>query len=84
MNIKNTNQSRITIDISKDIHKQLKTIAAIKGKSMRTIVIESIEKYLYSENIPNKQTLKAIKKAEEGKDLFKAKNIKDLFKKLGI
>ena len=84
MNTKGSNQSRITIDISKDIHKQLKTIAAIKGKSMRKIVIESITKYLFSENIPNKETLKAIKNAEEGKDLFKAKNINDLFKKLGI
>jgi len=76
--------SRITIDIPKESHKKLKTLAAIQGKSMREMVIESIEKNLLNPKMPNKTTLKAIKNVEEKKGLIKAKNTKDLFKKLGI
>ncbi|MBU4269992.1 hypothetical protein KJ644_02120 [Candidatus Dependentiae bacterium] len=76
--------SRITIDIPRESHKKLKTLAAIQGKSMREIVLESIEKNLLNPKIPNKKTLQAIKHVEEKKGLVKAKNAKDLFKKLGI
>jgi hypothetical protein len=38
--------SRITIDLPADLQKKLKTLAALQQKSMRTIVIESIEKEL--------------------------------------
>ena len=76
--------SRITIDIPKVDHKKLKAIAAILGKSMKEIVIESIEEYLSSSKIPNKKTLKAIADTQEGKGLIKTKDAQDLFKKLGI
>jgi hypothetical protein len=79
-----TNLSRITIDIPKIHHKKLKALAAILGKSMKEIVIESIEAHIQSTDIPNKQTLKAIKNVEAGKNLVAAKNLDDLFKKLGI
>ncbi len=74
--------SRITIDMPKIDHKKLKAISALLGKSMRELVIESIREHLYK--YPNKETLRAIENVEKGKDLTKAKNIKDLFKKLGI
>ena len=76
------NFSRITIDMPKIDHKKLKAISALLGKSMRELVIESIREHLYK--YPNKETLRAIENVEKGKDLTKAKNIKDLFKKLGI
>lgn len=38
--------SRISIDIPMNLQKKLKASAAIHGKSMREIVIESIEKQL--------------------------------------
>lgn len=74
--------SRITVDIPKVDHKKLKAMAAIRGTSMRKIIIESIE--LYSENFPNEETIKAIREAEDEKNLVRAKDIKDFFKKLGI
>jgi predicted DNA-binding protein len=40
--------SRMTIDIPKKSHKQLKALSVVLGKSMREIVIESIEDYLHS------------------------------------
>jgi len=76
--------SRITIDIPMVDHKRLKALAAILGKSMRDIVIDSIEKHLNNIKIPNKETLQAIAHIESGKNLVKAKDTKDLFKKLGI
>lgn len=42
----NKEQSRLTIDITPDLHKALKIAAAERGVSMRQLVIEAItEKY---------------------------------------
>ncbi|MBA3752363.1 hypothetical protein H0X06_06270 [Candidatus Dependentiae bacterium] len=76
--------SRITIDIPTEDHKKLKALAAILGKSMREIIMESIEKHLYSSKAPNKKTCKVIADAQKGKGLTTAKDAEDLFKKLGI
>lgn len=83
MNVKK-DISRMTIDIPKKSHKQLKALSAVLGKSMREIVLESIEDYLHTVKLPNKTTLKAIEDVENGTDLIKAKSVKDLFKKLGL
>ena len=85
MNIRtNEDVSRMTIDIPKKSHKQLKTLSALLGKSMREIVVESIEDYLHTAKVPNKKTLKAIKDADNRKNLIEAESAEDLFKKLGI
>lgn len=76
--------SRMTIDIPKESHKQLKAVSAVLGKSMREVVLESIEDYLQNVKLSNKKTLKAIQDVESGADLTEAKNLKDLFKKLGL
>jgi len=76
--------SRITIDIPKMDHKKLKAIAALTGKSMREIVIKSIEEHLKAAKILNKETRKAIEDIEKGKGLTKTAGASDLFKKLGI
>ena len=76
--------SRMTIDIPQKSHKQLKTLSAVLGKSIREIVTESIEDYLHRVKLPNKKTLKAIQDIENGTNLTKTKSVKDLFKKLGI
>ncbi len=90
MNIKRDEMSRITIDIPTVDHKRLKAIAAILGKTMRDIVVISIEEHLHKvklpgkEKKPNKKTLEAMRNIEEGKNLVEAKDAEDLFKKLGI
>ena len=76
--------SRITIDIPVADHRRLKALAAVLGKSMRDIVVDSIEEYLHKVKIPNKKTLQAIANIEAGKDLVQAEDLEDLFKKLGI
>ena len=77
-------RSRITVDIPKKDHQKLKAMAAALGKSMREVVIESIELHIHSAKKPNKKTLKALADIEKKKGLVKAKNAADLFKKLGI
>jgi len=76
--------SRITLDIPKVDHKRLKALAAILGKSMREIVIESIEERLSKSTITNPETLQAIENIENRKGLVEVESPEDLFKKLGI
>ena len=63
------NFTRITIDMLPQEHKRLKALAALQGKSMREIVLQSIDSYIA--NITEKTQLD-VEKAEK------------LFKNLGI
>jgi hypothetical protein len=74
----------MTLDIPEEDHKRLKALAAILGKSMREIVANWIHEHLYSANMPNKETLRAMESIEKGRDLVSADDTKDLFRKLGI
>lgn len=57
MNNKN-NLSRLSIDLPLNLQKKLKALAALHGKSMREIVIESIEIQLHKlENMTAKSYL---------------------------
>ena len=78
------NLFRMTIDIPVEDHKRLKALSAVLGKSMRELVSDWIHGNLYSDNVPNAETLKAIESIEKGKDLVEAKDAQDLFRKLGI
>ena len=79
-----TNSTRISIDIPKAMHKKLKDTATFLGKSMREIIIESIEGYIVKSKSLNKKILKLIEETEKGIGLIKCKDTNDLFKKLGI
>ena len=88
MSTKNDNLSRITIDLPVESHKRLKVLSSILGRSMRDIVVESINERLEMEcsysHIPNDETIKAIEETRKGKNLVNCKDINDLFEKLGI
>ncbi len=77
-------QSRMTIDIPEEDHKRLKALAALRGETMREIIVGWIQENLYSSNSPNAATLKAIEKVEKREDLVRCDDIDDLFEKLGI
>lgn len=79
-----SNLFRMTLDIPAEDHKRLKALAAVLGKSMRELVADWIHGNLYSENVPNAETLKVMSDIEKGKDLVKSKDIQDMFRKLGI
>jgi predicted DNA-binding protein len=44
-----TNTIRVSLDMSNDYHKHLKAIAALQGKTIRQIILESIEKCLFTQ-----------------------------------
>lgn len=46
-----TNLSRMTIDLSVEEHKQFKAMAAFLGKTMRELVVESIQKQIQANHI---------------------------------
>jgi len=63
--------SRIIVEMPKEQHRRLKSRAAMLGKSMKDIILESLEateECLQSDHYPNKTTLKAVEDAKS--DLF--------------
>lgn len=86
--IANDNLSRITIDLPIESHKRLKVLSSVLGRSMRDIVVETINERLKTEcpysHTPNEETIKTIKETRKGKNLVKCKDLNDLFDKLGI
>jgi hypothetical protein len=91
MNTKNETM-RLTIEIPKMYHKKLKSFAAMRGTSMREVIMTSTDFLMNkaAENTygcmrshePNEETIKVIEEARRGEGLIKAKNFKDLLKKL--
>ncbi len=76
--------TRMTIDVPARQHRRLKAIAALRGVPMKQIVLECIDKELYSQNIPNGETLKVFQETDEGKNLYHYEDVDEMFKKLGI
>lgn len=52
---KKQNLSRITIDILEEDHKKFKVLAATLGKSMKELVVESIQKHIKENQILDKK-----------------------------
>lgn len=90
MKNKNDNITRLSLDLPIKSHKELKTLAALTGKSIRDLFLEAIPWIMetnechLSKHIPNEETLESIKNIEEGKNLTEYKNVDDLFKKFGM
>jgi len=84
---RNNEISRIIIEMPKTQHTKLKMRAAMLGKSMKEIILDALEltdACLQSNHYPNKETLKALKDIEEGKNLTKYESLEDFAKKLGL
>lgn len=75
---------RLTVDLSLKDHKVLKAFCAFLHISMKDFVSDLIHKKIYSKNVPNPETLEAMKEAEEGIDVIECDDINDFYNKLGI
>jgi len=83
MNTKNAT-TLVSLKMSKEFHKRLKTAAALTGFSMTDIILLALDAWhecFESKHLPNKSTLKSLKNIEEGKNIFEALSVEDLFKK---
>lgn len=71
---------RTTLDIGVEEHRKLKAIAALKGVSLRELVMSCVrEKY---EKVPNEETMEAFRQSEAGEELTEYKTVKDMLKKI--
>ena len=75
--------SRLSIEVPTKTHKQIKTIAALNGLTVKDFVLSCLNEVLFSSNNLNKETLKAFEETDKGKGLITCKDVGDLFEKLG-
>ncbi len=89
--MKNEETVRLTLEIPKKYHRKLKSFAAMHGKTIKEVVVDSTGYIMAQEekaqkcdrcHEPNEETIRVLEEARQGKGLVKAKDIKDLFKKL--
>lgn len=76
--------SRLSIEMPANQHKQLKTIAALNGVTVKELVLSCLNTHILSSNVPNKETLKAFEETDRGEGLITCKDIGDLFEKLDL
>jgi hypothetical protein len=76
--------SRMTIDMPQELHKKLKAVAALKGVSLRELVLNCLRENILSENIPNEKTRLVFKETESRKNLVHFKDVEELIETLGI
>ena len=78
--------SRINIEIPDSEHQKLKIIAAINSMPIKEFVLDAVREkiriQLYKQ--PNDETLQAFRETDTGIGLTRHKNIKALFKDLGL
>jgi len=82
--------TRLTLDLLKKAHTELKALALLTGKTMRDLFLEAIphiketNKCLLHEHIPNRETLASMKNIEEGTNVYEIDSVQELLKKAGI
>lgn len=86
VNMRNTEKTRISIEMPKIEHKKLKALAAFEGVSLKELFLDCIrERYFetHEKKEPNNETLKVIKETEENKNLIYCDDFDDFKRKLG-
>ncbi len=87
--MKNEETVRLTLEIPKKYHRKLKSFAAMHGKTIKEVVLDSTGYVMAQEeqieeckrcHEPNEDTIKVIEEMLQGKNIARAKDIKDLFK----
>lgn len=76
--------TRMTIDLPYEAHRRLKAIAALRGVTMKAIILECLSRELYSDNVPNEMTQKVFRDSDQNKNVNYYKDINDLRTRLGL
>ena len=74
--------SRISFDVSKQEHQEIKILASLSNTTIKNLFMESLKNFKKT-NL-NKSTIKAIKELEARTSIKKFKSSKELFKNLEI
>lgn len=74
--------SKLTLDIPASEHRRIKMAASMMGTTMKDLMLLSFE--VFMKRKLNKVTEKALKLAEQGKNLKKFNSLDELFEDLGI
>lgn len=74
--------SRISFDVSKQEHQEIKILASLSNTTIKNLFMESLKNF--KKHNLNKSTIKAIKELEAGTSVEKFKSSKDLYKNLEI
>lgn len=86
----NNEVTRMIVELPKNLHRRAKAIAALKGMSIKQLLIaglnqqleESLECLECKDREFNKETVKVMEEVRRGEGIVEAKDIKDLLKKL--
>jgi DNA-damage-inducible protein J len=79
-------RARITPDLKSEVEGILKKLGLTTTEAINLFFsqVKLHRGIPFEIRIPNKTTLKTLKKTDEGKELVKCKDADDMFKKLGI
>lgn len=76
--------ARMTIDIPYEQHRKLKAIAALRGVTMKAIILECLSKELYSDNVPNEITERTLQESDRDKNVNYYTDLNELRERYGI
>jgi len=71
--------TRLSIDISNELHHYLKIHTARTKVNIKNFVTEAIYRQIDQEKIPNKKTVKALEQSKKGVGLKKFASVEDMF-----
>jgi len=76
--------TRMSIDVPYEEHRKLKAIAALRGISMKAIILECLSKELYSDNVPNPTTEKTLQESDKDKNVNYYADLNELRERFGL
>ena len=76
--------TRISIDISDDLHHFLKVHTARKKETIVNFVRQAIFNKIDQDKVPNEETIKALEESRRGIGITKFASKEELYKDLGI
>lgn len=76
--------TRLSIDISNELHKFLKVHTAYKNDTIMNYVREAIYTRISQEKELNQESIKALEESKEGKNINKYSSYEEMYKKLNL
>lgn len=75
---------RMSIDVSEELHRRLKTYCAAKSETIREYVVCAITEKLKKEKVLKADVIKTLEDSDKGIGLKYYDSLEDMYKALGI